>query len=349
MKKNLLVFTALALVASAELSAASRFGHLASRLSSTALLRAGARTASAPSFGAQGLRTFQRHWAPWKAGHTFTRTLSFLLFSRGKTQQYYKEFGALLMRTDAPEAIAAWLKQKRQERGFSIDNPVNEKGNTYLTLAAEKNLYEVMKVLLENGANPNVQGEYKQTPLFFLLENRESVLPGVRLLLKHGADPLVANICGKTSLHVAVRRDQPYSVVEALVAKGGTTLVRTRIGEDEIFNRGTTALHLAVQRWEGGEDIVKLLLQYGADPFEIDGEGRNALMLAKSHLHQCLSDYIESRALGGNHHPQQPPAEPAKCLDNTHPAEAMVPVKLQLRSQRMAGWIRTLLYGPKSS
>jgi len=54
--------------------------------------------------------------------------------------------------------------------------------------AAERGHLDVVKLLLEHGADPNVQDDEGETPLHHAAAWRDNV-DIVRLLLEHGADP----------------------------------------------------------------------------------------------------------------------------------------------------------------
>ena len=66
-------------------------------------------------------------------------------------------------------------------------NPISKLGYTALHMAVKEDNEEHCKVLLENGADPNVFGvksDYFKTPL-----HRARTQKVVQLLLKYGADP----------------------------------------------------------------------------------------------------------------------------------------------------------------
>ena len=57
-----------------------------------------------------------------------------------------------------------------------------------MAYAVEKDNYQIAKILLENGANPNIQSTVSGVaPLFDAA--LEGHLPMVKLLVSHGADP----------------------------------------------------------------------------------------------------------------------------------------------------------------
>ncbi|GFY65492.1 uncharacterized protein TNIN_39921 [Trichonephila inaurata madagascariensis] len=130
-----------------------------------------------------------------------------------------------------------------------------------LILAASKGgKIEIIKLLLENGANPNIQDERGDTALFAhimfgLPRNADSKI--TELLLKHGADPNIKNDNGDSTLYWACYR-RNSKVVELLL----------KYGADPLAN-SNSALYSAFEK--GYNEIIKLLLQYRADPNVILG------------------------------------------------------------------------------
>jgi ankyrin repeat protein len=129
--------------------------------------------------------------------------------------------------------------------------------------AAEQFHLESLELLLESGANLNFQGDWGNTPLYFLLRYWDvATMPRVRSglvwLLDHGADPNV--VCTRerqeNSLHVAVRRGQHVDIVRLLLDRRAD--VHARDGS------GRTAWMLG--RRGGFDGLVALLEQSGARP-----------------------------------------------------------------------------------
>jgi ankyrin repeat protein len=121
--------------------------------------------------------------------------------------------------------------------------------------AAERFHVEALELLLEYGVDLNLNGDWGNTPLYFLLRywdiaRHEEVARGLRWLLDHGADPNVR--CGReqeTSLHVAARRGQAPEVVKLLLERGADVLARRADGR--------TAWLLAVR--SGFGEVAELL------------------------------------------------------------------------------------------
>jgi ankyrin repeat protein len=71
-------------------------------------------------------------------------------------------------------------------------------GETPLHEAALRNNVGLVQLLVENGADPNIQQAQGMTPLHFAFSAGEDRLQVVRLLLRHGADSSVTDEYGRT-------------------------------------------------------------------------------------------------------------------------------------------------------
>ena len=107
-----------------------------------------------------------------------------------------------------------------------------------------------VKELLEKGADPNARDEDGRTPLYWAAFRGHVEV--VKLLLEHGADPNAEDEAGRTPLHAAMF----YGCIE--VAK-------------HVY------MHCLQQRQVSLVEVVKLLLQHGADPDARDKYGRTPL------------------------------------------------------------------------
>lgn len=152
------------------------------------------------------------------------------------------------------------------DRGGRIDARTRE-GCTALHFAAGRGLPDVVQVLLERGAVPNVASNAKQTPLHWvtkwawdpddgehaILEQRDPAkqAESARLLLKHGADPNAKDFRGRTPLFDAAF-DGNVALVKMLLDNGA----RAAVSDVD----GHTPLHHARDA-----QIARLLLAHGAD------------------------------------------------------------------------------------
>lgn len=152
---------------------------------------------------------------------------------------------------------------------------VDEDGNTLLNKTLQTSISarhiepqkEVVRVLLENGADPNHPNYQQMPPLA-----QRSLSPGVvTLLLEHGADPNSRAESGLTALMQAWDADS----ARVLLEHGAD--VKLADGS------GRTALHHAAgNRSEAGPAIVQALVDAGADVSQTDEGGNTPLHLAAS-------------------------------------------------------------------
>lgn len=92
----------------------------------------------------------------------------------------------------------------------------------------------VVRLLLEHGANPNIQDLWGNTPLFWAAMFDR--IPIVEVLVQYGADISHDSRDGSTPLHVACRWQRERSAV--LLAECGADI-------DDIDGEGRTALQYA--------------------------------------------------------------------------------------------------------
>jgi uncharacterized protein len=171
-------------------------------------------------------------------------------------------------------------------------------GLTAMVLAARENDVESVKYLVDAGADVNQVTEYGWTPLLTATNNRHYKLG--TFLLEHGADPNLANKGRWTPLYLATDNrnieggDYPVpkpdldslEYVRTLLDYGAdpnarikdNTLTRTIFTMQWLFEDGATAFVRASQSSDVA--LMKLLLEYGADPKRPTANGDTALTVA---------------------------------------------------------------------
>jgi ankyrin repeat protein len=132
--------------------------------------------------------------------------------------------------------------------------------------------FQTADLLHHNGADPNVQGNQKQTPLHSAAYFGN--LGIVQKLIEYGADIDARDEGGYTPLYLSsegVNLKDP-SVVRLLLDHGADVNPRT--------NHRSTPLHMA-SRW-GAIEVARILLEYGADVEAEDDKGRTPLTVGKN-------------------------------------------------------------------
>jgi ankyrin repeat protein len=168
-------------------------------------------------------------------------------------------------------------------------------GLTPLVFAAREGDIESAKLLIAAKADVNQQTEYGWTPLLTAVNNRNYQL--AKLLIESGADPNLANKGGWTPLYLATDNrnieggDYPVpkadmdhlELIRLLLEKGAdpnarvkdNTLTRTIFTMQWFYENGATAFIRAAQSSDTA--LMKLLLEYKADPKAVTAQNDNAL------------------------------------------------------------------------
>jgi ankyrin repeat protein len=160
-----------------------------------------------------------------------------------------------------------------------------ETGNTAIHYAAMSRYREdinLVKMLLERGANPNIRNWFWQSPLHTaILENFKPPrsLDRLKCLLDNGAYVEVRDRFGHKPIHDACNHLYPDpKLVKLLIDHGADVNTTTRDKE--------SALHFScdfrIHRENPNVEVVELLLKHGANVNAIDKNGKTPLFLAKS-------------------------------------------------------------------
>ena len=135
----------------------------------------------------------------------------------------------------------------------------------------------------------------------FLLAARSADLDAMRLLLKHGADPLVTTRGGNTALTLAsgvVFLEGGFGQFEGPpksdLIEAARMLLELGADVNAANDRGQTALHGAVYR--AADDLIRFLVRAGARPDAEDAAGRTPLRLAEDGFNQFASRIRRERS-----------------------------------------------------
>jgi uncharacterized protein len=183
------------------------------------------------------------------------------------------------------------ITEELVRRGADV-NVHTKYGSTALTFAAQGDA-ESARILLTAGANPNVvMPEWGLTPLIIAATMGRTDV--VTVLLDHGADPNMVDKNSFTALHAAVR-DSDYgedrnskaasvASVKVLLAHGANPNARLKQEKPtvktvtEVSLQGATPLALAAE--VNNLEAVRLLVEGGADPSIATEKGTTPLILA---------------------------------------------------------------------
>ena len=175
-----------------------------------------------------------------------------------------KDVGKLIHVAAAEDNVV--LAEALMDKKIDLDVP-NSKGFSPLKIAAKRGSVKVIKVLLENNANPNFIGI--KIPGFSPLNNAVQFgqLGCAKLLIEHGAN-LVHRDMTNTALHSAAYGGHAH-VVEYLIKEKGMDV-------NQKNNANRTALFQSIT--QGHSSVVKALLRLGADPNVLLGKDNETLL-----------------------------------------------------------------------
>jgi uncharacterized protein len=187
----------------------------------------------------------------------------------------------------AAEEIKNGAVQTYEKRTAVTVNEIILQGATPLFLAAEVNNLDVIKALVEAGADPLLATERGTTPLMMAagggtdvqreraLEERATAVETAKFLVEHGADVNVAGQYGWTALHAASYQGL-NDVIAYLVSKGA------KIDQKDEFGQTALSISLSVLTKDIGarrlqiprryrEETAQLLLKLGAGTLDKTG------------------------------------------------------------------------------
>ncbi|MEI0612043.1 ankyrin repeat domain-containing protein [Brachyspira pilosicoli] len=170
------------------------------------------------------------------------------------------------------------------EEGTDV-NIRDKAGATALMYTARDTNYEMVEFLLKNGADVNIRDITGETALYYSIEHnsrgqeneRENAIKILNLLIKYGADVNTKNDEGTSLLDVSYKISESFDknkeMFKILVENGFD--LESRINDD---SSDYTPLMIAVYKED--YDMVKYLLDKGANPNTANNENKTALMIA---------------------------------------------------------------------
>jgi ankyrin len=179
--------------------------------------------------------------------------------------------------------------------GAGAANANAKGGVTALMTAVREKGVESVEVLLDGGAPINQKAGDGTTALIVALQNGDAAI--AKRLIERGADVNSANGKGWTPLFLAVKNRSRETgtvpnpvidpaalmeVVKLLVEKGADVNARTKVRSDQYgataFLREAGATPLLRAAYCADLEVIRYLLEHGADPFITTTDGTTALM-----------------------------------------------------------------------
>lgn len=151
--------------------------------------------------------------------------------------------------------------QSALKKGADVNAKNGEWGKTALMEASQVGNIEVVKVLLDAGADVNLKDEYDDTALLFSTWKCRTAV--TQLLIDKGADVNIQNKGHEATPLMQAAECGDVTSVKALLGRGAKANVTHKTGEG--------ALLYNVYRSPNVE-IVRALLEAGENPNEFDGE-----------------------------------------------------------------------------
>jgi len=150
-----------------------------------------------------------------------------------------------------------------------VGDAVDKDGMTALLFAANNGNTEVIRYLLENGADIKAHDtRLERSAIHFAVESGN--LECVKFLSEHGANMLDRDIYGATALHYAAEKNN-LEVIKYLVSKKMDYTAKDA--------RGWTAMHYAA--CGGSIDVIRYFLAKGLNINELNQSGRTPLFFAR--------------------------------------------------------------------
>lgn len=172
------------------------------------------------------------------------------------------------------------------KRGADL-NARDDQGRTPVMAATHGNHVAVVDALLKAGADVDLRDNRLDNP--FLYAGAAGLLDILKLAHAAGADPTITNRFGGTALIPAAERGH--------VEVARYLLTETAVDINHINNLGWTALLEAIILADGGprhQEIVRLLIDHGADVNIADKEGVTPLRHARSRGYREIQALLEA-------------------------------------------------------
>ena len=168
--------------------------------------------------------------------------------------------------------------------GADPDKYKDSNGFTALIVAVNRGNDSIVSILIQHGANPNIQNKYENTALHNAALNGNNEV--ITTLIKAGADLNIQNDEGKTALYRAAENGN-NEVITTLIEAGADLNIQRK--------DGNTALQNAA--WNGNNEVTTTLIEAGADLNIQNKDGETALCKAiKNRYNEVTTTLIKAGA-----------------------------------------------------
>ena len=182
---------------------------------------------------------------------------------------------------EAPLFTAVDLRSRLDGGRASIDSPNTTTGLAIVKLLLERDADPNMQLFFKPANARGTVNTRGATPLIRAANNAD--LEVVKILLEHGADATISTADRQTPIHAVLSgratEQQALELTRVLQKSGADVNVVALINHREEI-RGGTALHYAVRKRY--KEVIKLLASYGIDMNAKDQDGLTALDYTQS-------------------------------------------------------------------
>jgi ankyrin repeat protein len=167
-------------------------------------------------------------------------------------------------------------------RGEDIGQVEDKRRETALHVAIANENLRAAKVIIELNAPINAQNNHGNTPLHVAIYSDSVGI--VRLLLSRGAEVQLCNNKGRTALHNAAKYGS-LDIERALIKAGANVNALDKDLQSPLHlaatTLDTTGIYYKSIPLSTRKNIIDILIENGADPSLVDGNGKTAMQLAR--------------------------------------------------------------------
>lgn len=237
------------------------------------------------TIGKEGKIRLYYEWAAKDWNLIDLKTINFYKINKGNIN------GLKLFKSYPLHLAAALCDIYGFEEGIANGSDVNEIksriGFAPLHLSAVFGCNDIVKLLLKNGADPNLKNKIGKTPLSIIAGTDEygDNVSICKLLISKGADVITKDKHGHTPLMAAAKGGN-VSICKLFISKGANVNAKDKPNG---FQNGWTPLFFSI--YSGHPDAIKFLIEKGADMNVKDSKGYTPLYWAMNY-DQPLSEEI---------------------------------------------------------